>query len=291
MGTDTRQVVMLQTTDAEFRTWVAAMIDQLNDIGLTQTADTGQINTTTVLKPAGVSASQGYAIFRFNDALQATAPIYLKIEFGSGAGAATNPQIWTTWSSATDGAGTLGGISYRARTVQAFTTGNAGSYPWAACYNTDVGTFWAAWANSAGINVMSLAARTGDAVTGAPNELGVLTVATSGSWAARLHDIALSSAETGSNLAAAPYTLASAEPVFMHEGRIIAFAASSMLDTGYIVGFPGILGYAANQLPTFFPCYASPYGVEYTYLALGPFGGYNVLVNGGNNDRPLLIWE
>ncbi len=107
MAASTNTQPRINDTDANFRLWVAAIIAGLAQ-GLTQTSDTGQINTATVLKPAGASTSQGYAIFRSSDASGSLHNWYLKIEFGS-AGAATSPAIWLTIGWGSDGAGNLTG--------------------------------------------------------------------------------------------------------------------------------------------------------------------------------------
>lgn len=99
-----------QTTDAGFRTWVAEMITNLvTNIGLTQTADTGQINTSTVTKPVAINTAAGYVILRFNDTLQSTAPLFIKMEFGSGS-TVTNPNVWVTTGTGSNGSGTLTGV-------------------------------------------------------------------------------------------------------------------------------------------------------------------------------------
>jgi hypothetical protein len=94
---------------ANFRTWVAEIIAQLIAVGLTQTADTGQINTGTVNKSGSTSTAVGYAIFRFNDTLQSSSPIYLRLDFGNGS-ALSNPAVWLTVGTSTNGAGVLGGV-------------------------------------------------------------------------------------------------------------------------------------------------------------------------------------
>lgn len=108
MSVHTFTIVPRQTTDAEFRAWVAALIaEATTGTGYwTQTADTGQINTTTVLAPTAVSQNRGYAIFTSTDGISPT--ITLKLEFGSGSSAATQLQILVSVGIAgTNGAGTL----------------------------------------------------------------------------------------------------------------------------------------------------------------------------------------
>jgi hypothetical protein len=97
------------STDTLFRAWCQWIHDQLAAVGLVNTSDTGQINLATVTKPTGTSAAQGYEIWRFADSLQATYPVFFKIEYGSGAGAANAPGIWITMGTGSNGSGTLTG--------------------------------------------------------------------------------------------------------------------------------------------------------------------------------------
>lgn len=103
-----------QTTDAQFRAWGSSVGTTLASLGLVRTSDTGQINWATVLTPSGANQSRGYEIFRFDDALQATAPVYIKLEYGAGSVSAGYPGMWITVGTGTDGAGNLTGqISLR----------------------------------------------------------------------------------------------------------------------------------------------------------------------------------
>jgi hypothetical protein len=105
MATDTRSLPAFIDTDATFRTWGSGINAQLAAVGLVKTADTGQIDWTTALRPA-VGVYAGYEVWRFADALQATHPVFIKIEYGIG-GAADIPRLAVTVGAATNGAGTL----------------------------------------------------------------------------------------------------------------------------------------------------------------------------------------
>lgn len=85
----------------------------MQSAGLIKTADTGQINFATVVKP-GASTAGGYEIYRFNDSMQATAPIFFKIEYGTG-GNTSIPSIWLTVGSGSNGLGTITGIAITTR--------------------------------------------------------------------------------------------------------------------------------------------------------------------------------
>lgn len=117
MATSSIALTLDNSSDASFRSWGSAISAALATIGLVQTADTGQINWTTVTRPTANNAAQGYEIWRFDDTLQATRPVYLKIEYGAGgasvAGAA--PGLFLTVGSGTNGAGTITGYAYTQR--------------------------------------------------------------------------------------------------------------------------------------------------------------------------------
>lgn len=109
MTTQSWSTVVQHSSDATFRTWGAEYAAKLALIGMVQTADTGQINWATVTRP-GTNTAGGYEIWRFNDSLAGSAPIYLKIEYGT-AGNAAVPTIWVTVGTGSNGSGTITGTA------------------------------------------------------------------------------------------------------------------------------------------------------------------------------------
>lgn len=101
------------SSDAEFRKWAQGIHDALAACGLVQTADTGQVNLATATVPA--AGAYTYEVWRFNDALQATKPIFLKVEYGSISTA--RPSVRLTVGSGSSGAGAINGNIYRATSV------------------------------------------------------------------------------------------------------------------------------------------------------------------------------
>lgn len=100
-------------TDQDFRDFVTAYRAGFTDLGWVRTSDTGQIDPTAVLKPTVANTAAGYDIFRMGDTLQATAPFFVKLEYGNGAGT-SQTSIWVTVGTGTNGAGTLtGNVSAR----------------------------------------------------------------------------------------------------------------------------------------------------------------------------------
>lgn len=99
---------------ATFREWIGKHIAGWKAAGFVQTNDVGQVNVATIELPGvGGNNAAGYAMFRFNDDLQATAPVFIRFDFGSYTGttnAYTSPALSIAIGKSTDGAGTLQGI-------------------------------------------------------------------------------------------------------------------------------------------------------------------------------------
>lgn len=113
MATDTRQLIATANSDADYQAWAQGIHAQLIACGLVQTADTGQLNLATVAKVTTSNTVIGYEMFRFNDGLQATSPVFIKVEYGSGGASAAgfcNLGLWITVGTGTNGTGTLTGF-------------------------------------------------------------------------------------------------------------------------------------------------------------------------------------
>ncbi len=91
------------STDAFFRAWGTEIASKMALVGLVQTADTGQINWTTVVRP-GLGVVGGYEIWRFADS-----SLYMKFEYGTATLGVNEPQIWFTVGEGSNGSGTLTG--------------------------------------------------------------------------------------------------------------------------------------------------------------------------------------
>jgi hypothetical protein len=107
MSTDQRTLPGTFTLDSDFRSWGSGLSAQLAAIGLVKTSDTGQIDWTTVLKPTSSGQIRGFEIWRFNDALQATKPVFIRLDYGSGLGYHLVPFVGAipaevTWNPALD---------------------------------------------------------------------------------------------------------------------------------------------------------------------------------------------
>lgn len=94
--------------DAAFRAWGQGIGDAMVACGLVRQNDSGHIDWTTVAQPLQ-GGNAGWEIFRFNDGLQTTAPIFIKVEWGTSSNGVSGKQMWITLGAGTDGAGTLTG--------------------------------------------------------------------------------------------------------------------------------------------------------------------------------------
>ena len=98
-------------TDAHFQAWIGFVDSLLTTTGgWVNTSDTGQTPVASFLHPTVTASKQGYRVYRMNDALQATAPVFMRIDFGSGSGSATYVYMWVTIGTGTDGAGNITGL-------------------------------------------------------------------------------------------------------------------------------------------------------------------------------------
>lgn len=101
MTTATTNTVIDHTTDAGYRAWIIDYHNLISAAGLVQTADTGQVNTATVTRPA-VNTSNGFATWRLPDS-----SLYFRFDYGTDF---TNfPRILLRVGTGTNGTGTLTG--------------------------------------------------------------------------------------------------------------------------------------------------------------------------------------
>ena len=112
------------------RAWLSDLLEKITDTGLIQTSDTGQLVPATVPLPTTGSNSGsvqiGYWIFRFDDDMQAVAPIFLRVEIRvSGSAGDHIPVFSVTIGTGTDGAGAITGLQTTLNSTGDITTGSS----------------------------------------------------------------------------------------------------------------------------------------------------------------------
>lgn len=110
MATYSTNTTVANTSSTTFQAWVNEIYDALvTECGLSQTADTGQMaNPCTTSIPGAANTSAGYYVFEFNDTLNSSYPVVIKLEFGTAA-ATTDLQMWITVGTGSNGSGTING--------------------------------------------------------------------------------------------------------------------------------------------------------------------------------------
>lgn len=91
---------------AAFKAWGQALSNALAAVGFVKTADTGQVDWGTATLPSG-GAQGKYEVWRFNDALQATAPIFFRIDYGFSNSGNYPPLVFLAIGTGSNGSGTI----------------------------------------------------------------------------------------------------------------------------------------------------------------------------------------
>lgn len=106
MSTQQLQLVCDSSTLANFKAWAKPISDWFRSAaGYTNTADSGQVNWSTIAAVPG-SAAYVYDIFQSNDAFT---QFFLKVEYGNTAGT-NQPNVRITIGTGTNGSGTITGF-------------------------------------------------------------------------------------------------------------------------------------------------------------------------------------
>lgn len=112
MTTATRVFSWTNTnTDSSAREWASGVKALFLAAGLTQTTDTGQADPATIVSTTGANYLYGYNIFKFDDALQASMPIFIKVQYMTNSNG-TAGQIEFSVGQGTNGAGALSGAIF-----------------------------------------------------------------------------------------------------------------------------------------------------------------------------------
>lgn len=200
MTTQTWVSAVAHSSDADFRAWGSELSGKFAAAGLVQHTDTGQINWSTVTRP-GNNTAGGYEIWRFNDSLQGAAPIFLKIEYGTGSSTAY-PQIWLTVGTGTNGAGTLNSTVSDRNTVAFSGAVSAGNYPSYLCVAAGfVGLLHKAGASGSSTGFAFFAVSRTHDTAGAATGNGFFVL-----WGATTNTIVCSSQSVRTTATAATYT-------------------------------------------------------------------------------------
>lgn len=124
LNTTLKQFIVTASANADFRAIAQIWHDFFGTTcGFVQGSDTGQVNLATVNFPGANNTDGGFEIWKFNDSLQATFPVYFKIAYGRGADANSWRVTMIFSMAGTDGAGNFVGTSSAVATWNYSNTG------------------------------------------------------------------------------------------------------------------------------------------------------------------------
>ena len=135
--------------DAFFRSWTKAINDALIFFGWVHVPCTGEADLDTMTAPAAANTYANFRVYRMNDSLQATYPLFLRITFGSGAAADRPSARWELSDGVDTSNGSLGTMS--TALMDGILTSAAGSttVPATSYFSGDAGRFVMALFNGA----------------------------------------------------------------------------------------------------------------------------------------------
>lgn len=283
MATALVSLKIYSANDAEFRAWGSGISAQLSAcFGWVQCADTGQIDWVTVLRPGLGNTKAGYEIWRFDDPLQATAPVFLRIDFGTGSNV-TNARIWFTIGTGTDGAGTVdaGGIGPEY-------VGNASHNAVGSCYfcgDKGRGVFATDATYPSGTMFFSIE-RTKDAngadtadgvlVTWATDNVGVAT-----NWQQQYYQLGVGSQGKEGRLGILMPSVGSG----VSDGNTAIYP--QWIGRGPFLPYGlNLFGYLVDDIPALNTIVFTVYGAGHTYL---PLGAWQNPVTGAPNGKSALL--
>ena len=122
-----------QTTDAQFKAWATDIHNAIvTTAGWYATGETGTTAMSALTHPTVINTVQGYQIYKMTDTLggasssNGAAPIYIKVEYGSGGGASgVTPAIWLTVGTGSNGSGTITGVLVNRVQLSSISAGSA----------------------------------------------------------------------------------------------------------------------------------------------------------------------
>jgi len=278
-------------TDAEFRAWVLNLSTALQGCGLVKTADTGQIDIPTAIRPGG-NQWGGFEVYQFADALQATAPIFVRINYGTGS-QSNAPIINLGVGTGTNGEGLLTGANILRGTENSQAVAPAGNS--ARTFVTHTGsTFFLAW-GSGGFTQNYTRAQFTTVVDRARDDAGVAL----GEGAMFLcNDYSGVIAAYILQFGAAPKVFTSIPQCIIPDGGYGTMVGTDVqlfrhsMMTPRVRPLLGVVSYLNAEIGSGAAITASPLGTPHTYLPLGSvLGPIGADYSAKSNAVLAVLWE
>jgi len=270
-------------SDAHFRAWAQEINDALTAFGWVKSTETGEINLTTVTKPSAANTAQGFQVWKMADSLQASFPVFMKIEYGSG-DATNDPAVWITLGTGSNGSGTLtgtlstrriyGGVADTARANNYFSSGDTNRFCMA--WGSDAAATSATRFLYVGIERLKNADGT-DANTGS-FVMGIGGDATDGAFRAQVAPFSGSVPPQQQNGPVYPQDTTTVSMIFGGTTYTLPIYPFGFFPLNPIMNF---CGYLNPDFTREVAVTLSVYGANHTYLPLGT-GGANFTITGAS---------
>jgi hypothetical protein len=284
MPVDRRMLPAFLDGDATFRTWAQGVDAQLKACGMVQTSDTGQVDLSTAIRPAS-SSYAGYRIYRFDDSLQATHPVFMKLEYGV-ATVQDRPAFRIQTATATNGAGNLLGQISSLRSVSASAGSTLGTTLDSFCSGSASGGRIALFTNcnsAQGNYTLGLILERVRDGNGLPVDRGVFFATTTSSqisWQVIQFSGAVPSVNTNY-----PGLSASFTGWFSADGADVALLPVLTIAKAR-PGFLTFLTYKNSDIAQWASFTATHYGASHSFMPMG-----NAMNAMGSSDSIAILWE
>lgn len=281
------------STAAGVRAFGSSISNAIQATGLTKTANTGQVDWTTVT----AATTLGSEIYQFNDTLQSTAPVFLKVTYTMAVDGTSSPA-WPYISTIQLGRATNGDTTFTSGVTVSLnfnaTLGNTntgtGNWTWRFCYNAAMGFFGLMQWDDPSITT----------TTGPRNSMFFSRVCddTGNPTASGVFMQAIGAAVTSTNGSNQLLSYDTDTQTTYSNGAVPGINTASTLITGTTAQFlrqtvacptvrtvPQVLYYAAADIPRGTTVTLSPYGSSHTYVTAG------VLSTTSTNGALAMLWE
>ena len=109
MTTHTFMAAPSNASDESFRVWASGISAAIEAVGFVKIPYAGAVDWSTVAAPTVAHTYPAREVFRFDDALQASAPLFFAMEYGCGS-STNGPGLRISVGKGVDGAGVLTGV-------------------------------------------------------------------------------------------------------------------------------------------------------------------------------------
>lgn len=289
------------TDNAGFRAWGSELEEKLALAGLVKTADTGQIDWTTATRSAINTLTAGYSVWYLNDAQHSVAPIYIRIDYGTGS-SNNFPRAALTVGTGSDGSGTLTGTAKTAQRVFLSATSSpnvtVARQSFLCVTEGFMGLVWKYHGETTAIGGAFFICRTCDSA-GVPTATGAIV-----NWGSNSATTAADRQALRFAAPAAAYTATTTNPTsalgLLPQGQIMTVvgndvqAALAFTITPRAEPIMGVCGVLANELNSFVTFETIMVGtVKHKYMTCpGQMGAFGPIDTGdAGNLRVAMLWE